>query len=176
MYLESKKQVWWPTHIPFESITTAPADFEGMFRVMISNSSKISVYFLCCRKLEWSDGLREILASCYRHHGLNPETYIFKDPEDDSRETSFLPEELRPRPPPPNLPASRLLPDPQGKRLRSDGDELEDDDRRELEDVKSDKVLLVDNLILENSCRRFDWMLQSSSRRDEARVAGTLLL
>ena len=76
----------------------------------------------------------EILANCYRHHGLDPETYIFKDPEDNSREGSLLPEELRPHPPPPNSPASRLLPDPQRKRLRSDGDELEDNNREELED------------------------------------------
>ena len=43
---KSRKPVWWPTHIPFESVTTAPADFEGMFRVMVSNSSKISLCFM----------------------------------------------------------------------------------------------------------------------------------
>ena len=56
----------------------------------------------------WSEGLREILASCYNYHGLHPETYFSKDPEDKSRDRSFLPEELRPRPPPANSPASKL--------------------------------------------------------------------
>ena len=84
----------------------------------------------------WSDGLREILASCYHHHGLDPETYVFKDPEDNLRERSFLPEELRPHPPPPNSPASRLMPYHRGKRLRSEGDELEDDDRENLENQR----------------------------------------
>ena len=87
-------------------------------------------HFLCLGN--WSDGLREILASCYHHHGLDPETYIFKD---NSRERSFLPKELRPHPLP-NSPASWLLPYPQGKRLWSDGDELEDDDREDLENQR----------------------------------------
>ena len=34
-------------YTPFESVTTAPADFESMFRVMICNSSKnIGVFML----------------------------------------------------------------------------------------------------------------------------------
>ena len=91
---KSRKPVWWPTHIPFESVTTAPAEFESMFRVMICNSSKnIGVFYAVGN---WSDSLQEILASCYHHHGLDPETYTFKYPEDNSRERSFLPEELRP--------------------------------------------------------------------------------
>ena len=28
---KSRKPVWWPAHIPFESVTTTPADFEGKF-------------------------------------------------------------------------------------------------------------------------------------------------
>ena len=80
------------------------------------------------------------MASCYHHHGLDPETYIFKYQEDNSRERSFLPEELRPHPPLPNSPASRLLPDSRGKRLRSDRDELEDDNREELEDDNSEDL------------------------------------
>lgn len=67
------------------------------------------------------------MENCYNHHGLDPESYYCKDPEDKSRDRSFLPEELRSRPPPATSPASKLLPDPRGKRLRSDGDELEED-------------------------------------------------
>ena len=89
------------------------------------NSNKSITFYVVGN---WSDGLREILASCYQHHGLDPETYIIKDTEDESRDRSFLPEELRPHPPPQNSPASRLLPDPRGRRLRSDGDEVEDGD------------------------------------------------
>ena len=49
---ESRKPVWWPTHIPFESITAAPADFEGTSRVIKCNSCKNMNMFLCCSKLE----------------------------------------------------------------------------------------------------------------------------
>ena len=44
--------------------------------------------------------------------------------------------ELRTHPPPPNSPASRLLPDPREKRIDIDGDELEDDDREDLENQR----------------------------------------
>ena len=68
----------------------------------------------------WSDGLREILRCCYEHHGLNPDTYIQEDPQDSCADTSVLPEELRPLPPPINLPAGRLMPDIR-RQLRSYG-------------------------------------------------------
>ena len=53
--------------------------------------------------------------------------------EDKSRDRSFLPEELRPRQPPATSPASKLLPGPGWKRLRSDGDELEEDNGDDFE-------------------------------------------
>lgn len=72
----------------------------------------------------WSDGLRDIIRSCYVHYNLDPETYIAKDPE-DPRERLTLPEE-RLQSQPVNPQAFRLMPD-QRKRTRSETDRDEDD-------------------------------------------------
>ena len=43
---KSRKPAWWPTHIPFESVTTAPEGFEGIFIIVLCYviTIKTSVY------------------------------------------------------------------------------------------------------------------------------------
>ena len=74
--------------------------------------------------------MREILRSCYEHHGLNPETFIQEDPQDCRADISMLPEELRSMPPSIDTPAAQLMPDIL-RRLRSYDDESEESDAEE---------------------------------------------
>ena len=84
----------------------------------------------------WSDGLRQVIKCCYEHYSLDPERYIYEDPEDsrDDRSDSVLPEELRPQFPSTGSPAARLLPDPRHRhRLRAnESDESNEDDGEDL--------------------------------------------
>ena len=85
------------------------------------------VHFLRAARLtyylgNWSDGLREIIKCCYEHYSVDPDRYIYEDPEDNRDDTSIsvLPEELRPQPLSTSSPAARLFPDPRHRsRLRS---------------------------------------------------------